>query len=107
MLLSHICGAEQSENLDSVDIEGFDNDELSAEFSRLKVQENSFLVSQSTRVVLDEPPNKRRKVHEGTRTLEEITADLSELLGSQRVSTMDGLHQVAEWVKVKVTMPEF
>jgi hypothetical protein len=44
------------------------------------------------------PPIKRRKIQVELDLLEEVTAKLYSLLGSQDVMDLDGLDQVAEWV---------
>lgn len=46
--------------------------------------------------VIRPPPNKRRRVDEEPSVVDEIVADLTELLTSQRTTDVDGLHQFAE-----------
>lgn len=68
--------------------EGFDSAELEAEFRCLGL---GFLSGR----VDDAPPTKRRRVKE-IDLLDEITGNLYSLLGSQKVTDLDGLSHVAE-----------
>lgn len=91
----HACDPEQSEALGLSDND-FANSKLSVEFQRLGFQEKVVSTPENGKTQTLEPPNKRIKVDEGMFILEEVTADLCEVLGSQRITSMDGLHQVAE-----------
>lgn len=96
MLLCHVCGDKEFEALDLTEIKDFDNSELSTEFLRLGLYEKVSPMLENGKHQAIEPPNKRRKVDDEVPVLDEITANLYELLGAQRVTSIDGLHQLAE-----------
>jgi hypothetical protein len=73
----------------------FDNTELSFEFLRLGLQEPHLPVVNSGKMTIEPPPSKRRRVNEETSVIGEIISDLYDLLGSQRTTNIDGLHQFA------------
>ena len=88
LALCRACEINASKNATINTFESFDSIELDAEFRRLGL--DSF----HTRAE-DAPPNKRRRVREMD-LLDEVTANLYSLLGSQEVTDLDGLSQVAE-----------
>lgn len=94
-MLFYVCGPDHSQAPNLSEFKDFDNSKLSVEFQRLGFQEkvSQFLDTGTTQTI--EPPNKRLKVDERMLILEEVTADLYEILDSQRITSMDGLHQVA------------
>jgi hypothetical protein len=88
MALCEACETDMRKILDLNTSESFDSVELNVEFRRIGL--DSFQNRTN-----DEPPSKRRRIKE-TDLLDEITADLYSLLGSQQVTDLDGLSQVAE-----------
>lgn len=97
-ILLRVCGGRGTEVLEISDIPKFDNSELTAEFSRLDLWGigKEPLASGPGETVIRPPPNKRRRVNEGPSVSDEIVADLTELLTSQKTTDVDGLHQYAE-----------
>ncbi|KAF8859864.1 protein kinase-like protein rad3 [Acephala macrosclerotiorum] len=96
MVLFHVCDPNHSQTPNPSDFKDFDNGELSVEFLRLGFQEKISPSPGNSEDQASEPPNKRLKVDEGNLVLEEVIADLCEVLGSQRLNSMNGLHQVVE-----------
>lgn len=96
MVLIHVCGPDHSQALNPSEVKDFDNSEISVEFLRLGFQEKISPSPENGKNQALEPPNKRLKVDEEMLVLEEVTADLCGILGLQRATSLDGLHQVAE-----------
>lgn len=81
---------EDAESIDcSEPIDKFEDLELSLEFRRLGLD---IFPGESG----SEPPSKRRKLSEEPELVGEIVANLYSLLGSQKVTNLAELHQVAE-----------
>ncbi|KUJ09266.1 protein kinase-like protein rad3 [Mollisia scopiformis] len=96
MLLCHVCGDKDSETLDLESLKTFESDELSAQFERLDFPDKAAAIPEDGNNQAIEPLKKRRKISELVPVLDEITGNLYELLGSQRVTSIHGLSQLAE-----------
>lgn len=70
----------------------FEDADLNSEFHRLELD------SLQKQVVDSDRPSKRRKLSAESSLLGDVTATLYSLLGSQKVTDLAGLHQIAELV---------
>src|SRR5437899_1171527 len=97
-ILRQACGDKVPLHKDGVDSAIFESPSLVAEFQSLglhEVKPKSVQSKVDSQAQIDDgPPTKRRKIRDGVNILEEITADLYELLGAQRATDLGGLDQL-------------
>jgi serine/threonine-protein kinase ATR len=89
--LCRACEASQLEVPDLNISESFESTQLDGEFRLLHLGPTDGYHGTG-----QAPPNKRRKLHSELSLLEEITAKVCSLLGSQNVSNLAGLSEIAE-----------
>jgi len=98
--LRQACGDNAPLQKNGIDSATFESPNLLAEFQSLGLHEVKSKSSKSKidlkAQVEDGPPTKRRKINDDVNVFREITADLYELLGAQRATDLEGLHQLAE-----------